>query len=151
MTSRPHRIARWALLACLVVVLIITFWPTPVDRPFYSQLVQVLSDLHRAGMPAWVNYGFVEFASNVIMFVPFGALIALYSLPSLWWASGVLGLALSLSIELCQYLFLPERLASAGDLAANTAGALIGGGIVALIQARADARASRTRRAAAGD
>jgi VanZ family protein len=145
MTARTRRITRWVLLACIVAILVITFWPTPVDRPFDSQLARVIADLHRSGVPAWIDYRFVETSANVLMFVPLGALIALYFPQSLWWFSGVLGLALSLCVELGQYVLLPARFASAGDLVANTAGAFIGGAIVALVHAGAARRAQRVR------
>ena len=68
------------------------------------------------------------------MFIPLGALIASLVWRSFWWVSGVLGLCLSLSIELTQYMLLPHRFATAGDVLANTAGALIGGAIVAVFR-----------------
>ena len=57
--------------------------------------------------------------------------IAIIAMPSLWWVSGLLGLVASLSIELGQYLLLPHRFASPVDVAMNTAGALLGGAVVA--------------------
>lgn len=54
-----------------------------------------------------------------------GGLVVWLAYRSLWWLSGVLGLALS--VEFGQYLFLPERFASIGDLIANTVGAVLGG------------------------
>jgi glycopeptide antibiotics resistance protein len=140
-----HVSRRWAWRALLVLVLIvgvITFWPTPVDRPVHGALYALLKTLHEAGMPHWIGYSVVESAANVVMFVPLGALIAVIAVPSLWWSSGVLGLLASLMIEFGQMLLLPERFASAVDLATNTAGALLGGGIVAIVRLR------RARRAA---
>jgi glycopeptide antibiotics resistance protein len=135
------------LTACVVAILLITFWPTPVDRPFNAQLMRILGQLHHAGLLVWVSYGVVESISNVVMFVPFGALVALYFAQRLWWTSVALGFALSLCIEFGQYLLLPARFASVGDVVANTLGAFIGGGIIALIRvlirARADARSRR--------
>jgi glycopeptide antibiotics resistance protein len=82
----------------------------------------------------------------MLLFVPFGALVAVLSAERLWWVCVVFGLTLSLSIELGQYLFLPQRYATASDILANTSGALLGGGIVAVVrwweharQIRADA------------
>jgi glycopeptide antibiotics resistance protein len=118
----------------LAAILAITLWPTPVDRPVDRQLLGLLAWLHRAGMPGFVDYDFVQTASNVVMFLPLGVLVAILVTPSLWWASGVLGLTLSVGVELCQYLFLPQRFASLYDVASNTAGALLGGAIVALMR-----------------
>jgi glycopeptide antibiotics resistance protein len=122
------------LTACVAVILVITFWPTPVDRPFDAQLMRILGDLHHAGVATWVDYGFVESLSNAVMFVPLGVLIALYFRRQLWWMSVGLAFALSVCIELGQALFLPERTASIYDVIANTFGALMGGGAVAVIR-----------------
>jgi VanZ family protein len=133
--SRRLRRAEWiALAAVLAVILTIVLWPTPVDRPYDGGLHGTLAELYRYGLPSFVDYTFVETAANVVMFLPLGALIASVSLPRLWWTSGVLGLALSLSIEFTQAEFLPQRLASVSDLVANTGGAILGGAIVAVVR-----------------
>jgi glycopeptide antibiotics resistance protein len=111
-------------------VVAITFWPTPVDRPFHSALGRLIASLQRHGMPGWITYSFVESASNVAMFVPVGALIGILARPSLWWISGLFGLLASLGIELTQLLLLPQRFASAADVVANTSGALLGGALI---------------------
>ena len=139
-----HVSRRWAwraLFALVALVGVITFWPTPVDRPVSGVLSLLLRSLHEAGLPQWIGYSAVESGANVVMFVPLGALIAVIAVPALWWSSGVLGLLASLMIEFGQMLLLPERFASPLDLATNTAGALLGGGIVAI------ARLMRARRA----
>ncbi len=129
----------------LAVILTIVLWPTPVDRPYDGGLHGTLADLYRHGLPRFVDYTFVETAANVVMFLPLGALIASVALPRLWWVSGVLGLSLSLSIEFTQAEFLPQRFASVSDLLANTAGALLGGGIVALARLALHARRAGRR------
>lgn len=132
MERRLHR-AEWvAIVVVLAVILTITLWPTPVDRPFDHELNAILTQLHRVGVPAWFDYNFVQTASNVVMFLPLGALIASVVWANFWWFSGVLGLTLSLSIELTQDLLLPHRFASAGDVIANTSGALLGGLVFAV-------------------
>jgi glycopeptide antibiotics resistance protein len=131
------RARRWAWLALALIVVVvgaITFWPTPVDRPFHSALDRILASLHGHGMPGWITYSFVESASNVVMFVPFGALIAILALPSLWWTSVVFGFLVSLIIEFGQSVLLPQRFASAADVAANTAGALLGGVLICTLR-----------------
>lgn len=126
--ERRLRRREWVtVLVVLVLMLAIAFWPTPVDAPVDGALFAVLQWLHGAGAPVWVDYTFVEVAANVVLFVPLGGLIASVMWPSFWWASGVLGLTLSLAIELGQYLLLPHRFASASDVIANTAGATVGG------------------------
>jgi glycopeptide antibiotics resistance protein len=128
-----RRVEWIAVLVVLAAILTITMWPTPVDAPVSGSLKGFLASLHRAGIPAWVDYGFVQTASNVVMFIPLGALIASLVWRSFWWVAGVLGLCLSLSIELTQYVLLPHRFASAGDIIANTFGAFIGGALVSML------------------
>jgi glycopeptide antibiotics resistance protein len=123
-----------ALGLITLAVITITFWPTPVDRPFHLAIGRVLATLHRHGLPHWVTYAAIESASNVVMFVPIGALIAILVRRSLWWVSGVLGLLASVCIELSQLIFLPARYASLGDIAANTSGALLGGVIICILR-----------------
>lgn len=134
------------MLLVLVAMLVIAFWPTPVDAPLDGLLFTWLRDIHSAGVPVWVDYTFVEVAANVVLFVPFGALIAAVMWPSMWWTSGVLGLTLSLIIEFGQYLLLPHRFASAGDLIANTLGAVCGGALAATWKMRPSRRAARAER-----
>ena len=141
--ARTRRWAWRALGMIAIVVVAITFWPTPVDKPFRSVLARLLGSLHRHGMPEWVTYSVIESASNVVMFVPLGVLIALLAWPSLWWVSGLLGLVASLTIELTQSIFLPMRFASAGDIAANTAGALLGGTAICVLRYVQSGRYSR--------
>ena len=131
------RFKRWAwgaLGLIALAVITITFWPTPVDRPFQLAIVRLLAALHRHGLPHWVTYAVVESVSNVVMFLPIGALIAILARPQLWWLSGVVGLLASSCIEFSQLLFLPERYASLGDIAANTSGALLGGAIICILR-----------------
>lgn len=147
--DRQLRRAEWiAVVVVLAVILTIVLWPTPVDRPFDASLNAGLSWLHARGVPGWIDYSFVQNGANVVMFLPLGALIASVAMRSLWWTSGLLGLALSLCIEFTQAEFLPQRFASAGDLAANTAGALLGGGIVAVVRGVRERRAVRRDAAA---
>jgi glycopeptide antibiotics resistance protein len=117
----------WVALALAVVTIgIITFWPTPVDAPAKSTIRDVLTALHDAGVPPQVNYSFVEIASNVVMFMPLGALIAALLPLNRWWGAILIGGVLSAIIELSQLILLPHRFASVIDIAANAAGALIG-------------------------
>jgi hypothetical protein len=118
-------------VACLLgvylgVLSLIAFWPSPVDRPYDGQLSRLLQALHRHGFPVWFDYGFVESASNVLLFVPFGFLMAVWLGRRSWWAAMIIGCAASCSIELGQLIFLSARTASVADVAVNTAGAVLG-------------------------
>lgn len=131
---KPHRIAAWGLAAYVVILGLITLWPTPVDRGAGGELVmKALRRLHRWGIPEWVDYGFVEAASNVLLFVPLGALVVWIMGPGYWWVGAAAGLLLSCLIELAQFAFLPARYPTIADVLANTAGAALGGLLILLI------------------
>lgn len=116
-----------ALLALYLAALaFVAFWPTPVDRPVAGRLQAVLFALHHVGVPELINYNFVEFASNILMFTPIGMLAAL-AFPGFHRGRIVLSAFLaSCSMELGQKLFLHDRFPSAMDIVANTAGAMLG-------------------------
>ncbi|MDF2991505.1 MAG: hypothetical protein K0S37_2019 [Microbacterium sp.] len=104
----------------------IAFWPTPVDRPAAGLLRRVLLRLHEAGVPPWFDYSFVEVSANVVMFVPLGFLIAALLPRNAAWVAVVVGLLASMTIEIGQWLLLPQRIPAASDVVANTMGSAIG-------------------------
>lgn len=124
MAKLIHRAILAVAAAYLLAVLLIVFWPTPVDRPAAGMLHESLSWLHRHGLPRFVNYNFVEFSANIAMFVPMG-LIASAVFKNAWLGivAGALGSCL---IELGQAMLLPDRFASGLDVLANTLGAALG-------------------------
>lgn len=119
-------VARGLLAIYLTGLAAVAFWPTPVDRPVAGKLQIALLALHAAGLPKLINYNFVEFASNILMFVPIGVLVAL-AFPSLHRGRIVMAAFLgSCGMEAGQLLFLSDRFPSAMDIVANTGGALLG-------------------------
>lgn len=132
----PRRAAIWALGTYLLGLGLIALWPVPVDRGASDFLTRSLRQLHSWGVPPWFNYSAVEMASNVILFLPLGALVTRILGPRLWWGGVAVGFLLSVLVELAQLLFLPARFASVIDVAANTAGALVGALSALLFMAR---------------
>lgn len=125
---RPRRrVARWEFFAYALILGAIALWPTPVDRAGAGLLAEALEKLHGRGMPAWIDYAFVESAANVLLFVPLGALVVRIFGRRFWWIGAAAGMLLSAAIELAQFFFLPARYATLLDVAANTAGATLGG------------------------
>lgn len=121
-----RRAAIWALGAYVLVLGVIALWPVPVDQGASDLLMRSLRKLHRWGVPTWLDYRVVELTSNVILFLPLGALVARILGPRLWWGGVAVGFVASALIELAQLIFLPARFASVADVAANTFGAMIG-------------------------
>lgn len=110
----------------LAVVGLIVLSPRPVDEDARHTLRRMLRLLHGRGLPAWFDYGVVEFLANVIMFVPLGLFFFLLA-PRGWrWLGPILGLGLSVLIEACQLAALPQRVASPFDVLANVLGTLVG-------------------------
>jgi hypothetical protein len=68
--------------------------------------------------------GLADFLSNIILFAPLGAAIALRRIK--FWHALVIGGLLSLSIEIAQWRLIPGRDSNLGDLVANTIGTLLG-------------------------
>ena len=117
----------WSGLAlCAAFILVLTMWPTPIDRGYESAIDRVLQILHNRGVPDWFGYRKFEFAANIVMFVPFGFFISL-SLPFKYLWIALLAIpAFSLAIELTQSMFLDQRFSSTADVVANTLGGYIG-------------------------
>jgi glycopeptide antibiotics resistance protein len=123
---RHRRLWRFILIAMLVPLAFIAYWPTPVDEPVQGQLSGILQFFHRSGIPAWFNYQFVEAAANITLFIPLGFVSALAFPEKRWWQVAVFGLLISGCMELGQLLFIYNRFASPLDLMTNTSGAVIG-------------------------
>jgi glycopeptide antibiotics resistance protein len=135
-----HRLWRLVLIAMLVPLALIAFWPSPVDQPVAGQLAAVLKFLHRHGIPAWFNYQFVEASANVALFVPLGMASSLAFPTWRLWQIGGFGLLISACMELGQRLFLHARFPSPLDLVTNTSGAVIGALVAAAVLKKLQAR-----------
>lgn len=139
-----RRVWTISTLAWTAIILAITLSPEqPTDGGWVRDSLAWLAE---RGLPAWVTYDVIEVAANVVLFIPFGLFLALclrgsssavgaYRDPTLFIWPTVLALSLSLTIEFTQATFLPARFATVSDLAANTAGALLGASL-AVITAR---------------
>jgi hypothetical protein len=137
----------WALAlgGYTLVVALVVGWPTPVDAVAHDDLASTFARLHAAGVPAWFDYGFLEKAANVAMFVPFGLLITGLDRRRWWWGL-LVPAALSAAAELTQLTLRPERFATWSDVAANTAGAALGVVVALVLTARGRSASTASRR-----
>lgn len=119
-----HRISLCFVGGYLVALVLIVFWPTPVDRPAAGTLHSLIVWIHSHGVPTFIGYNTIEFTANIVMFVPMGIIATGWTKRA--WLGAVLGAAISCLIELGQLIFLADRFASVLDIVANTAGACIG-------------------------
>ena len=131
------------LLAYIVVVLVITMWPSPPDPGSNPLLLRLLDWAHGAGLPAAFDLVTAEVVANVAMFVPLGLLLATSARVSRPWLAVAVGLALSAAIETVQ-IALPGRHPTVQDVVANTAGAALGAAAVVAVRALRRRRARRT-------
>ncbi|MFL2000143.1 MULTISPECIES: VanZ family protein [unclassified Microbacterium] len=130
-TERWRRTALLALVVYGVAVLLIAFWPVPVD----SGAVGLLDRIER--LLPWATYGRIEVAANVVFFVPLGFLLSLVLEHSRYLVLPI-GLLTTIAIEGLQAELLDERTASISDVLANTAGTCIGILVAAAIIHRRD-------------
>ena len=130
---------RWVLVAMLIALAFIAYWPSPIDQPVQGDLSRILIFLRTQGIPVWFNYKFVEASANVALFIPLGAVSSLAFPDKRWWQIGSFGLIVSGCMELGQLLFLDNRFATPQDLVTNTGGAVIGA-ILTIITMRIQAR-----------
>ena len=138
--SADPRPWQWVLVAMMVPLAFVAFWPSPIDYHVQADLAKILKFLHSHGIPTWFNYKFVEAAANVVLFVPLGAVARLAFPSKRWWQVGAFGLIVSGCMELGQLLFLDNRYASPLDLVTNTGGAVIGAIAATLVINRLRAR-----------
>ena len=73
----------------------------------------------------WLTYGVIEFCANILLFVPFGVILAL-ALPTRRRLVLPIALAVTVVIELGQAVLLTQRTPSLRDVLANFLGAAVG-------------------------
>ena len=126
MSVRRRRFLAALLTGYLLVLSLIAFWPSPVDEGASGFIARALRFLHRLGVPGWFDYSLIESGANVLLFIPFGALVAAFLPLRRAWMALPAGIVASIFIEVGQELFRPERVATPRDVLANALGAAIG-------------------------
>lgn len=110
-------------------------WITMSSQPQDSEQNHLIRDIiawiGRLPPTSWVTYSGVEFTANIAMFVPMGVLFTILLGRRRWWVVVIIGFVATCTIEFVQ-LFLPTRYSDVRDIIANTAGTVIGVGIVVL-------------------
>jgi acetyltransferase-like isoleucine patch superfamily enzyme/VanZ family protein len=146
MNPKPRRgILLTALALYLVGLAFVGAWPTPVDRPLAGLLRDVIDAVRGHPLTAGITYMHVEGAANVLLFAPFGVIVALLLPTRRWWLAVLGGALTSAAIETVQYLALSQRQASLGDVLNNTLGALLGAAAIRILRTH-PARETRPHR-----
>lgn len=130
MSREPgRRLVLAALGAYVGLVLVVVVAPVS-----YADVVHAIDSVLRDGLGvAWFGSGWIEFAANILLFVPLGLLLTL--LVDRVWIGVAVCVAASVAVELAQFL-LPSRQASPRDVIANAIGAGVGAAIAWLIVRR---------------
>lgn len=109
-----------------------------------SLLWRLAALLDRIPGADWFTFSRLEFLANVTMFVPVGLFFVLLLGRSRWWLSILLGVAMTVGIELAQQS-IAGRVSDPRDVVANSLGAVIGTLLALLLTA---SKARRIRREA---
>ena len=119
-------------ITLFVIYLGILFWasfnPQPIDAkgPIHA-LTMWLVDLAKANQDLkWLDYNMIESIANVLLYIPLGLGIAALVKGLPWWGDVLLGVAVTLTAEFGQMLFLPNRFATVMDVWNNSLGVLLG-------------------------
>ncbi|HCU12751.1 MAG TPA: hypothetical protein DGB72_11565 [Gemmatimonadetes bacterium] len=112
--STPHlrRIGSVLTIGSVIAILFATMLPAP-GQPMDSHLCLVCG-----------TDGGVDFILNIILFIPLGIGLALSGIP--WNRAILTACGLSVTIETVQFLFVPGRDATLGDVLTNTVGGALG-------------------------
>ena len=113
--------ARSLLLPYLVLLALVVFLPASQAEQVTGIVGWAADRLALIGIPREPAAHVLEFLANVVLFVPFGGLVALAFPGTRWVAVLAAGCLVSVGIELVQ-LAIPSRVATLSDVVANTAG-----------------------------
>lgn len=117
--------ARSLLVPYLVVLALVVFLPARQAGQVTGIVGWAADQLALLGVPREPTAVVLEFLANIVLFVPFGGLVAL-AFPGTRWVTVLLvGCLASTGIELVQ-LAIPSRVATVSDVIANTAGTGVG-------------------------
>jgi hypothetical protein len=138
-SARRRYVATTVAAVYLAALGVLLLWPDHPDRDAGAAYA-VLYGLFPGATPVTMDFGL-----NVVLFVPFGVVLAVLLRGHPWRLIGVAGVV-PLTIEIVQAVFLPGRTSSALDVVANTLGGLIGALSVALSRRLLAHLRTRTRR-----
>lgn len=128
------------LAVCAAVVLAVTLRPTAVTVGNDAAIDTVLKATRQAGAPDSFDYHALEFAANILMFIPVGFFAALVCRRGRMWVALLVVPMLSGAVELVQAVLLPGRTGAWSDVVANSMGAWIGIFAAMIVRALVHAR-----------
>ncbi len=126
-SDSTERVRKGALILLAVygaALAAIAFWPEPVDAGIEGVIGKIIERF------PFVTYNRLEFAANILLFVPYGVLLALIASRAL-----VLPIVIvtTVAIECIQAVALDARTPTVLDIVANTTGGALGLLVVAAL------------------
>ena len=117
----------WVLVGAYGITLAgLALWPTHVDEPMRPMLAAMTAEI------PWLTYARIEFAANVLLFLPFGFLFTLI-LRRARYVVLPAAIVVTVAVELWQGL-VDGRTSSILDVVANVTGACLGILLAALVR-----------------
>lgn len=149
-STRTRGIRLVCAVTALSVVALLTLAPRSIVAPARGQFMRAM-DAVTSPLLVWIPYGDAEQILNTMMFVPFGATIALLLHRRAWPFAILTGALLSAAVEYLQES-IPGRVTDPADVLWNSVGAAIGVALVtmprmlgaAVTRARQSPRTART-------
>ena len=150
LSRRAHGWLAAAATAYIAGLSVVLLWPVHVDGD--GGLIRfdaLLGWLGSIGVSSAVRYPLVESVANAVLFLPLGLLVALAA--ERWHpvlrviTAGLLAFGFSVAAETAQGMFLPDRTVDPRDVAANTAGAVIGALVPIVVALVRRSRVERAR------
>jgi glycopeptide antibiotics resistance protein len=138
MTRRRLRLVAGVTYVVVLLLLVTTPISWVLNRLTVRLYVVGFYDLHQH----WLLPEHVGFLLNVLLFVPFGALVVLIARWP-WWEAALLATGVSAAIEVVQYMPVLHRDASFADVICNGLGALLGAMAAAAVAQRRKYRHQR--------
>lgn len=132
---RQHPVLSIATTAYLAAVCWLTLNPS-INTEESSWLWSTYRALHDYGPTHWVTFDGIEFAVNLVLFIPVGIFFVLLLGRKRWFWAILFGLVGACWIELAQFLWLPERIADVRDVVSNGIGIVVGVLLALLLTAR---------------
>ncbi len=138
MTRRRLRLVAGVTYVVVLLLLVTTPISWVLNRLTVRLYVVGFYDLHQH----WLLPEHVGFLLNVLLFVPFGALVVLIARWP-WWEAALLATGVSAAIEVVQYLPVLDREATLADVVCNGLGGLLGAMAAAFVLQRRKYRHQR--------
>jgi glycopeptide antibiotics resistance protein len=122
---RRHPLLAVFTVGYLAIVAWVTLGPQPITASGSHLLFRALRFFGNHELTHWITYSRIEFTANIAMFVPIGLLFALVLGRRRWWLASLIGVAMTIAIELSQ-LGIPGRVSDPRDVLANSVGSVLG-------------------------